>query len=195
MAGSVLSCDKKAIVRGIDLGHKNQNRYVLHNCVVCGQERWVMLKRGQPENVRCGACASRLRRGPRSPAWRGGRIKTVQGYIQIHLYPDDFFFSMTSHDGYVMEHRLVMAKQLGRNLHRWEIVHHKNGIKGDNRLKNLQLVSGEKHMQITLMENRVKHLEARVTTLEVDNTLLLKELKELGNKKWKEAYYPAVNRR
>lgn len=77
------------------------------------------------------------------PNWKGGTVLASKGqYRQIKLYPDDDFYDMTTHAGYVMEHRLVMAKSLGRSLTPDETVHHIDGNTLNNDLLNLQLRQG-----------------------------------------------------
>lgn len=79
--------------------------------------------------------------GSNNPRWRGGKIKNSSGYIMIlkREHPN------ANHDGYVPEHRLVMEKKLGRYLTKDETVHHKNGIKYDNRIENLELMTNSEH--------------------------------------------------
>jgi HNH endonuclease len=77
--------------------------------------------------------------GEKSGRWYGGRKKVGNGYISI--YSPDHPSVQDKGRAYVLEHRLVMEKQLGRLLLPTEHVHHKNGIRDDNRIENLELWS------------------------------------------------------
>lgn len=80
--------------------------------------------------------------GEKNPAWKGGVMKRRShgnhaGAIYVRC--PAAFLSMARADGYVMEHRLIVAEALGRCLTRSEVVHHKNHQSRDNRRENLQL--------------------------------------------------------
>lgn len=80
--------------------------------------------------------------GKQTNNWKGGRYKRA-GYIMIHS-PHHPYKTI---DGYVPEHRLIMEKNIGRFLKSTEVVHHINGIRDDNRIKNLKLFeSNGKHL-------------------------------------------------
>jgi DNA-binding CsgD family transcriptional regulator len=72
-----------------------------------------------------------------------GRVGDGNGYWKVWVDPSDPLACMRDKYGYVKEHRLVMARSLGRALVRQETVHHINGNRGDNQLENLQLMWGK----------------------------------------------------
>lgn len=71
--------------------------------------------------------------GKKGNNWKGGHKKT-KGYIYIYNAKHPY----KNQQQYVLEHRLIYEKFLGRYLESQEVIHHINGIRDDNRLENLQ---------------------------------------------------------
>ena len=75
-----------------------------------------------------------------------GRKKNKAGYILlcIHDHPN------SDRNGHIFEHRVVVEMYCGRFLKSGEDVHHKNEIKHDNRIENLEIISHSEH---TILHN------------------------------------------
>ena len=73
------------------------------------------------------------------------------GYVQVRTLAGN-----GNKGRYTYEHRLVMQEMIGRPLVKGETVHHKNGIRNDNRPENLELWS-EAQPYGQRVEDKVAH--------------------------------------
>lgn len=120
--------------------------------------------------------------GPENKNWKGGRSKRADGYVLVQLPPAHPFASMGRNksktpQGYrqVFEHRLVMAKHLGRPLLSREQVHHIDGNPSNNCLDNLKLCATRaEHSALEWRLTREK-----ITKLEKENAELRQENERL----------------
>lgn len=171
------------IKKGRELGFEAKNasrKFIWRVCENCGSGRWI-----RADNFRetCGACSIKRiyalwlekntgQRGNRNPNWKGGRI-SGDGYVQIRLDPSDPFYSMTKTNGYIPEHRLVVARRLGRCLERWEQVHHIDGNKQNNNDLNLVIATVHPRGYTAGYKQGIKD------GIEISNNELLKEIRIL----------------
>ena len=140
-------------------------------CNTCGSV--FRRKHGEAKKTQkhycCNECLSESRRGKKNnfygiifphvltgktgkdnPHWKGGKHTNSKGYILVFVQNHPY-----SHNNYILKHRLVMEKAIGRYLKSEEVVHHASGDKADNRLENLMLFNnGSKH---TKYHGKLKH--------------------------------------
>lgn len=82
--------------------------------------------------------SKRERMGKDHPLFNGGKTKDANGYVVLSS-------KIHGENAGRREHRVVMEAHLGRSLSISEIVHHKNGIKSDNRIENLEVMGRKEH--------------------------------------------------
>lgn len=159
----------------------------LLSCSDCKKFRWVSSHSAglKAFSGRCLSCSGKRKadqilnspegklkrcKGKAHYFYRQGFTLNDSGYRIIHLALDSPFRKMAGKNGYIREHRLVMAKHLGRLLKSWEIVHHKDKNRQNNSIENLELLTVGVHQLVTKME-------AEIVQLQTENERLKCQLK------------------
>lgn len=93
-------------------------------CSVCGKLK-------QRKSNLCKTCYLQSKQYPYSKTKHLNKDGYYYVYYRAHPFADK--------SGRVLEHRIIMEQKLGRFLQSFENIHHKNGIKSDNKIENLEL--------------------------------------------------------
>jgi len=130
---------------------KYKRRRFLCQCD-CGKVKEVDLIHLTMGNTKSCGCyiptLNKSRTRENSKTWKGGRYED-SGYVLVY-HPE-----RNKNKVYVREHILIMEAHIGRRLVKGEEVHHKNGVRNDNRLENLELWSTS-HPPGQRVEDKIK---------------------------------------
>lgn len=120
----------------------------------------MMLKYNLPRRVKCVVPPER------NGFYVCGRSIDQDGYASVICPPE--YREMATKNGRVLEHRLVKAREIGRNLHPLEVVDHIDGIRLHNSPSNLRLfASNAEHLRATLTDSVPRWSEAGKVALDL----------------------------
>lgn len=87
------------------------------------------------------------------PDWT--RVSRNNGYVIVYCPAHPHAWT----NGYVYAHRAIMERHLGRILRKDEHIHHRNEVRTDNDIENLELVSNPNHGRHHRLQHPARTIE------------------------------------
>lgn len=130
-------------------GKRNNHNKMFWLCKCdCGKTKITLarsLKKGSPKSCGCLSSIGHKEGGRKGGRKSASKSKRPMGYKKKHrdgyVYMKCDCHPNAGKDGRILEHIYIMSRHLERPLKKQETIHHKNGLKDDNRVENLELWS------------------------------------------------------
>ena len=148
--------------------HQQYQRNNCYDLCECGNTKKKRAKT-------CAICKGRIK----TEKSQGNKAKNSEGYILVF----NSYHPNAPKSGYILEHRLVMEKKLGRYLLPTENVHHINGIKCDNDENNLELWITSQPSGLRL-QDAIKYWEDQLELYKHTKYCIKREEDNYGNSPW-----------
>lgn len=94
-------------------------------------------------NRKCQYAYLSTQTGEKARHWKNAKTNHINGY-----------FIITRKGRTYLEHNFIMEESIGRKLEKYEVVHHINGNKKDNRIENLKLMTRSEHTSFHMQGNQ-----------------------------------------
>lgn len=127
-------CGKETTTTWSNYVHRSNPGSRVTHCQKCAAAVSGKARRGKPNPAT--AARNRKRSGKKHPSWRGGRYIDLSGYALVSVRTGRNE-SGNGWANYRKEHILIVERKLGRKLRPGELVHHIDGDRQNNKVRNL----------------------------------------------------------
>lgn len=140
-------------VENLHVGDKVYLNGDYYTCPMCGTSENIITYKYSKFRGLCKSCMYRSRNGSKYKDDEIHKVITKDGYVMLLGVPIRtsplYTVHSKGHTGGVLEHHYVWYQHTGHIIDTTkEVIHHKNHIRTDNRIENLELMLIQEHMQL-----------------------------------------------
>jgi hypothetical protein len=129
---------------------------ILFNCPECKKDFYLSFNQKRTHHIYkkhfCSKeCLKKSMLGKNNPFYGKKHTEEIKKFLHEKRFKTGFSYStgyLRSGKTRILQHRYLMEKHLGYKLPEGKVVHHINGIRNDNRIENLMVMSKGEHQSL-----------------------------------------------